>query len=178
MGKTCLNKLQGNVLVNCQIPSHGISDLYLMHVGDVTFSVSEAMVIQTATFVSGSKSYRVEGYKQNIQVTSAVRSTDASNRMDISVMFKMPTSTGNTAINGLNIRCLLAGKFYVMFVNNGGVAFFTGVNSPLECSGIDYDSNSNGQMATVTLSFPEGAAGDYFWGLNDTSKNTIISKSA
>ena len=178
MGKTCLNKLRGNVLVTCQIPSHGISDLYLMYADDVTFSVSEAMVIQTAAFVPGSKSYRVEGYKQNIQVTSAIRSTDVSNRMDISVMFKIPTSTGDTASNGLNIRSLLSGKFYVMFINNGGVAFFTGINSLLECSGFDYDSNSNGQMATVTLSFPDGSAGDYFWSLTDTSKNTIISKSA
>ena len=178
MGKACLNKLQGNVLVACQIPSHGISDLYLMYADDVTFTVSSAAVIQTATFVPDAKSYRVEGYKQNIQVTSAIRSTDASNRMDISVIFKVPTSTGNTASNGLNIRSLLAGKFYAMFVNNGGVAYLTGINSLLECSGFDYDSNANGQLATVTLSFPDGAAGDYFWGLNDTTKNTIISKSA
>lgn len=165
-------------MVTCQMPTHGISDLYLIHAGDATFTASAAAVIQSANFASGAKSYRVEGYKQNIQVTTAIRSTDASNRMDISVIFKIPTSTGNTASNGLNIRSLLAGKFYAMFVNNGGVAFLTGINSLLECSGFDYDSNSNGQLATVTLSFPDGAAGDYFWSLNDTSKNTIISKSA
>ena len=178
MGKTCLDKLTGNTLVSCEIPSHGISDLYLMYADDVTFNVSTAMVIQTAAFVSGAKSYRIEGYKQNIQVTSAIRSTDASNRMDISVLFKIPTSTGNTATNGLNIRSLLAGKFYIMFVNNGGVAFFTGINSLLECSGLDYDSNANGQLATVTLTFPDGSAGDYFWSTSDAAKNTIISKAS
>lgn len=178
MGKTCLNKLPGNILVTCQIPSHGIANLYLIHSDDVSFSSSAAADIQSANFASGAKSYRVEGYKQNIQVTTAIRSTDASNRMDISVIFKIPTSTGNTASNGLNIRSLLAGKFYAMFVNNGGVAFLTGVDSPLECSGFDYDSNSNGQMATVTLSFPDGSAGDYFWGISDAAKNTIISKSS
>ena len=177
MGKTCLNKLRGNTLVSCEMPTHGISDLYLMHVEDVTFTVSENMSIQTADFVPGAKSYRIEGYKQNIQVTSAIRSTDASNRMDISVIFKVPTTTGNTASNRLNIESLLAGRFYVMFVNNGGIAFFTGLNSVLECSGLDYDSNANGQLATVTLTFPDGSAGDYFWGLSDKSSDTIISKS-
>lgn len=178
MGKTCLDKLPGNILVTCQIPSHGIANLYLIHFGDVSFTSSAAMVIQTATFVVAAKSYRVEGYKQNIQVTSAVRSTDVSNRLDISVIFKVPTSTGNTATNGVTIRSLLGGRFCAMFVGNDGVSFVTGVDSPLECSGFDYDSNSNGQLATVTLSFPDGSAGDYFWGVTDAAKNTIISKSS
>ena len=63
-----------------------------MSVNEVTLTFSTSGSILTATFTPGTGSHKVEGYKQNIQVTTAVRAMDASNKMDVSVMFKVPAS--------------------------------------------------------------------------------------
>ena len=94
MSKTCLNKLPGNILVSCEVPVHGISEIYLMHAEDISISIDSGGTISSVSFATGAKSYRIEGYKQNIQVTTATRSMDASNKLDISVMFKLPTFSG------------------------------------------------------------------------------------
>lgn len=173
MSKTCLNRLQGNILVNCTVPAHGISDLYLIHVEDVTLTYSsDATQISSITFAEGTKSYRVEGYKQNLQVTAALRSTDASARFDVSVMFK-----ANLA--GVYAQSITGGKFYVMLVEPGGSGLNTvwGCVSPLECSNVEYDSNANGKMVTYTLSAPDGSAGNIRVATSAAVASTIISKS-
>lgn len=173
MSKTCLNKLSGNILVDCTLPIHGISELYLMHVEDVTFAYSsDATQITTATFASGAKSYKIEGYKQNLQVTSALRSTDASARFDVSVMFK-------TKLAGTYAQSITAGKFYVMLVEpmSSGTNTVWGCVSPLECSNVEYDSNANGKLVTYTLSAPDGSAGNMRVAASAAASSTIISKS-
>lgn len=173
MSKTCLNRLQGNILVNCNVPAHGISDLYLMHVEDVTLTYSsDATQISGITFAEGARSYRVEGYKQNLQVTAALRSTDASARFDVSVMFKV-------TLAGVYAQSITGGKFYVMLVEPGSSSLNTvwGCVSPLECSNVEYDSNANGKMVTYTLSAPEGSAGNMRVVTSAAVANTIISKS-
>lgn len=171
MGKSCLDKLNQSILVDCTIPLVGIKDIYLMHAADVTFVSDVGGNVTGVTFASGAASYKVEGYKQNIQLTTSVLSTDASIKLAVSVIFKMP------AANTYTMKTMLSGRYYVLVVRNSGVAVLVGAQSPLECSGFDYDSNSGAGLATVTLSAPEGSAGNYLTGITSSSISTIISKS-
>ena len=178
MGKTCLNKLAGNTLVTCGIPANGVKDLYLMHAEDVTVTLDAAGDVANTVFAAGTRSYRIEGYKQNIQVTSAIRASDASAKADFSVMFKIPSSESGVAVNVRTERSFMHGRFYALVVLNSSAAYFIGDVSPLECSGLDYDSNANGGLITITLTAPEGSAGNYRRSINRDLTSTIISKSA
>jgi hypothetical protein len=174
MGKGCLNKLSGNVTVNCTIPQVGVKNLYLMHADDVTTTVdSSTLSVLTATFASGGAAILVEGYKQNIQITGAIRTMDASAKMDINVMFKMSRTLPGTIAR---VRSLLSGKFYVLAEYADGTNMFIGYNSPLECSGMDWDSNANAGLITVSLAAPEGSAGNYFMGAAAAAVSSIKSK--
>lgn len=175
MAKGCLNKLSGNITVGCVIPRVGIKNIYLMHVEDVTLTV-EGVAMSTvtdATFARDAAAILVEGYKQNIQLTSSVRAMDASAKLDITVAFKMPMKTDE---DFLRARSLLAGKFYVAVEHNDGTLATVGYTSPLECSGMDWDSNANAGLVTVTLSAPEGSAGNYFMITAPAAMNSIKSK--
>ena len=172
MGKTCLTKLQNSILVGCAIPAHGIKNIYLLHVEDATLTFASDGAIRSVTLASGAKAYKIEGYKQNIQVTTSVRATDASNKMDISVMFKVPSK-----MVGASLR-ILTGRFYVMIESNDMYYYFAGSISPLECSGYDLDLNTNGQLATVTLTAPDGSAGNYLQNVEATAVNTILTNTA
>ena len=175
MAKGCLNKLSGNITVGCTIPQVGIKNIYLIHTEDVTFTVAgiAGSTITAATVASGAVVILVEGYKQNIQVTSSVRAMDASAKLDIAVVFKMPMKSDE---DFLRARSLLAGKFYVAVERNDGTLSTVGYTSPLECSGMDWDSNANAALATITLSAPEGSAGNYFMITAPAAMNSIKSK--
>ena len=69
------------------------------------------------------------------------------------------------------------GMFYVMVVYVRGDSIIVGAASPLECSAMEYDSNANARLVTVTLSDPEGSAGNYFLLADGTVRDSIISKS-
>lgn len=170
MGKICLNKLNSGIAVGCTIPVNGVKNIYLMHTEDVTFTAASWGILTAATFTATGKSYRVEGYKQNIQITSAIRTMDASNKLDISVMFKMPVDT-------TFMRSILTGRFYVMAEYNDLTYSMVGYTSPLECTGMDGDSNANGKLYTVTLTAPDGSAGNYYTPVSPEAVATIISKS-
>lgn len=175
MAKGCLDKLTGNVLVNCDVAPVGVSDLYLIYPEDVTLTLLDAnRQISAIAFATGAKSYRIEGYKQNIQVTAALRTLDASVKYDVSVMFKIPESSPFLGGRFMN------GKFYVLEIPNGSnsSAFnIWGVNVPLECTNIEYDSNAIGKLITVTLSAPEGSAGNNRVTCFAAVKDSIIAKS-
>nr|UVX40068.1 MAG: hypothetical protein [Bacteriophage sp.] len=174
MGKRCLNKLAGGIAVGCTIPRVGVKDIYLMHAGDVSFEYNSGTgLISAATFVGGAKSYKIEGYKQNIQVNCSLRSLDASSAMDSSVTFKVQ----HTATSSDFVNTLTTGRFRVLAVLNSGVNVVLGSTIPLECSAADFDSNANANMITLTLSTPEGSAGSPMLAVLDAVKNTIISKS-
>ena len=174
MGKSCLNKLSGNITAGCTIPQVGVKNIYLMHVEDVTLSASEYVsAILTASFASGAVAILVEGYKQNIQITSAIRTMDASAKLDFSVTFKM-ASRDAAAVS--RVRSLLSGKFYVLAEYNDGTYSFIGYTSPLECSGMDTDSNANAGLTTVTLTAPEGSAGNYLMAVAVAAIDSIKSK--
>ena len=168
MGKTCLTKLSGNILVGCTIPTHGIKNIYLMHTGDMTLTLASDGAIRNVAFATGTKAYKIEGYKQNIQVTTAIRAMDASSKMDISVMFKVPSKQTGTSLR------LLGGRFYVLIESNDMYYYFAGSISPLECSGYDLDLNTSGQLATVTLTAPDGSAGNYLQNVGAEAVNTIL----
>ena len=174
MGKSCLNKLSGNITVGCTIPLVGVKNIYLMHAEDVTLTGdANSTIIVSAVFASGAVAILVEGYKQNIQITSAIRTTDASAKLDFSVMFKLAGRDTNTI---LRVRSLLSGKFYVLAEYNDGTYSFIGHTSPLECSGMDTDSNANAGFTTVTLTAPEGSAGNYLVAVAAAAINSIKSK--
>lgn len=173
MGKSCLKKLSGNITVGCTIPQVGVKNIYLMHAEDVVFTPGgSGLSVVAATFAPGSASILVEGYKQNIQITGAIRTMEASAKMDFNVIFKIPRA-------GLDLRtpAFLYGKFYVLAVFMDGTSEIIGYTSPLECSGVDWDSNANTGLITVTLAAPEGSAGNYLMEPSDTIKDLIISKS-
>lgn len=174
MGNSCLNKLSGNLTVDCTIRPVGVKNIYLMHAEDVTFGPSaDNYAILGATFSPDSSVIRVEGYKQNIQVTGAIRAMDASAKMDINVMFKISRAAdGATA----RVRSLLTGRFYVLVEFADGTRVLVGYNAPLECSGADWDSNANAGLMTVTLAAPEGSVGNYFMSVTEAAANQIKSK--
>ena len=161
--------------MGCTIPQVGIKNIYLIHTSDVTFTVAgiAGSTITAATVASGAVVILVEGYKQNIQITSSVRAMDASAKLDITVAFKMPMKSDD---DFLRARSLLAGKFYVAVERNDGTLSMVGYMSPLECSGMDWDSNANAAFATVTLSAPEGSAGNYFMITSPGAMNSIKTK--
>lgn len=173
MAKNCLNKLASNITVSCTIPRVGVKDIYLMHAGDVTFSYGPTGEILTAVFAASAKSYMVEGYKQNIQVTASLKTTDASARVDTSVTFKVPYFYNTRAF----INAVVSGKFYVLVRFNDNDITVLGDTSPLECSSVDFDSNANAKMATITLASPEGSAGNHARIIAESVANTIVSKS-
>lgn len=173
MGKNCLNKLASNITVGCAIPQTGVRDIYLMHAEDVTFTYNAAGIMMTAVFAGGAKSYKIEGYKQNIQVTASLKNTDASARIDASVSFKIRYDRTSRDF----INTVVSGKFYVLVVFNDGDFTVLGDSSPLECSSADFDSNANAKMATLTLASPEGSAGNHARVVAAEAMATITSKS-
>ena len=173
MGKNCLNKLSGNITVGCTIAPVGVKDIYLMHAEDVTFTYGPMGAITGVAFSGSTKSYKVEGYKQNIQVTASLKTTDASARVDTSVAFKIPYSSSTSGF----INTLALGKFYVLVMFNDGDKKVLGDTSPLECSSADFDSNANAKMITITLASPEGSAGNHVRDTTTSVANEIISKS-
>lgn len=172
MAKNCLNKLASNITVGCTIQQVGVRDIYLMHAEDVTFTYNTARTVLTAVFAENAKSYRIEGYKQNIQVTASLKTTDASARIDSSVSFKLLYNYNTRDF----INSVVSGKFYVLVVFNDGDFTVLGDTSPLECSSADFDSNANAKMASITLASPEGSAGNNARVVAAAAVTTIISK--
>lgn len=170
MAKACLNKLSANIVQSCTIVQNGIKNVYLMYPEDVTFTSGDGYV-GTAAFVAGSKSYLIEGYKQNIQLTTSARVMDASMRLDYSLTFKIPRAASTA------LRAFTTGRFYAMVEYLSGSSVIVGFTCPLECSAIDGDSNANGGMLTITLTAPEGSAGNYPMDVATAAKDTITSKS-
>lgn len=143
-----------------------------MYPDDVAFTFGSGFeYIDTVGFAGSAKSYLIEGYKQNIQLTSSARVMDASTRLDYSLTFKIPLRSTR------HIRAFSTGKFYAMVEFLSGYSILVGATCPLECSAIDGDSNANGGMLTITLTAPEGSAGNYPVEVLAAAKNTIISKS-
>lgn len=174
MAKNCLNKLTSNITVGCTIAPVGVMDIYLMHAEDVTFTIDPITGrISAATFASGTRSYRVEGYKQNIQVNGSLKSLDASATMDASVTFKVQCDPDMADF----VNTMTKGKFYVLVSYNCDFSAILGATVPLECSAADFDSNANAGMITITLATPEGAAGCPMIVPYNAARDTIISKS-
>lgn len=171
MGKGCLYRFNGNIAVDCTIRQVGVKEIYLMHADEVTFTQDVGGNITAVTFASGAVSSKIEGYKQNIQLNTSILSTNASARLAVSVIFKMPTDST------FPMKAILSGSYYALVMRNSGPAVLVGAQAPLECSGFDYDSNSGAGFATVTLSAPEGSGGNYLSGITYPAITTIISKS-
>lgn len=177
MARNCLTTIGAtNILVSCEVPTHGVKNIYLMTTEAVTFTIDAGGVVTAANFTSGHRSYMVEGYKQNIQVTTALRASDASSKLDISVIFKVPHSASGGLTGTTLVNALLARRWYVLVEMNDSSEFIVGDISPLECSGLDWDSNANGLLRTVTLTAPEGSYGNYIREISAAASKSIISK--
>ena len=174
MAKNCLNKLASNITVGCTINPVGVKNIYLMHAEDVTFAFTDnPRRVATVTFANGARSYLVEGYKQNIQVSGSLKSLDAAASMDASVTFKIPHSP-----NDINfVDTITTGRFRVLVLFNNTDQVVLGSTIPLECSAADFDSNANANMITITLATPEGAAGCHMVIPTNAARDIIISKS-
>lgn len=177
MGKTCLNYSGYSIPVDCSIPRNGVNNIYLMFSDLVTLNEASDKSISAVTWSAGARSYKIEGYKQNIQVTTAVRPMDASNKLDISVMFKIPNSLAGSLYGTGFQRAILTHRFYVLVEMNDSSKFMVGSISPLECSGFDMDSNTNGSYRTITLTAPDGSSGNYLVDVAPAAYNDIKSKS-
>ena len=175
MAKNCLNKLSGNITVGCTAQRVGVKEIYLMHSKDVTLGYAANGGLTGVVFADGAKSYLIEGYKQNIQVTASLKTTDASARVDQSVTFKMPYGTGSNTSTTIN--SVASGKFSVLVEFNDGEYTVLGTTVPLECSSADFDSNANARMVTITLASPEGSAGNTAVPVAPAARDLIISKS-
>lgn len=160
--------------MGCTIAPVGVKDIYLMHAEDVTFKFdSSTRRISDVTFASGTRSYLVEGYKQNIQVNGSLKSLDAAASMDASVTFKVQYGPETAAF----VSTMATGKFCVLVRYNSDFSAVLGATVPLECSAADFDSNANAGMVTITLATPEGAAGCPMQVPYNAARDTIISKS-
>lgn len=160
--------------MDCTIAPVGVKNLYLMHAEDVTTTTSaDSTSVNAVSFASGAAAILVEGYKQNIQITSAIRTMDASAKLDINVVFKMPKAQSGTTAR---VRSLLGGKFYVLAEFSNGTFMFIGHTSLLECSGVDWDSNANAGFVTVSLAAPEGSSGNYFMAASAAAVRSIKAK--
>lgn len=172
MAKACLTKLSGNIVQGCTITQNGVKNIYLMYPEDVTFTVGPNNdYIDSAIFQGSAKSYLIEGYKQNIQLTTSARTTDVSLRLDYTLTFKIPRAST------MPLRSFSTGTFYAMVEYLSGSCIMLGTACPLECSAIEADSNVAGGMFTITLTAPEGSAGNYQMDVTTGAKDTIISKS-
>ena len=173
MAKNCLNKLASSITVGCTINPVGVKNIYLMHAEDVTFTfTNNPRRIATAAFANGAKSYLVEGYKQNIQVSGSLKSLDAAASMDASVTFKIPHSPNAISF----VDTITTGRFRVLVLFNNTDQVVLGSTIPLECSAADFDSNANANMVTITLATPEGAAGCQMVIPTNAARDLIISK--
>lgn len=143
-----------------------------MHAEDVTLTYAGAQVSGVA-FAPASTVILVEGYKQNIQVTAAIRAMDASAKLDFGVTFKV---SGHDTEDYLRAHSLLMGRFYVVAEYPNGLNTFMGVQAPLECSGMDWDSNANAGFMTVTLAAPEGSTGNQLMRASTAALASIKSK--
>lgn len=174
MAKNCLNKLAANVTVRCTINPVGVKNIYLMHAEDVTFTFMDSpRRITSVAFAGDTRSYLVEGYKQNIQVNGSLKSLDAAATMDASVTFKIPYSPNAISF----VDTIATGKFCVLVLFNNTDQVVLGSTIPLECSAADFDSNANANMVTITLATPEGAAGCQMVIPTNAARDSIISKS-
>lgn len=174
MGKNCLDKLSGNITVGCTIPQVGVKNLYLMHTEGIALTASESLTtVLSASIAADTRVILVEGYRQNIQITSAIRTMDVSAKLDFSVSFKL---AGRDAAAVSRVRSLLSSKFYVLAEYQDGTYSFIGFTSPLECSGMDWDSNANAGLMTVTLAAPEGSAGNYLMAVAEAAAKSIKAK--
>ena len=143
-----------------------------MYVEDVTLTLSaDTTAVSDIGWATGAKSYRIEGYKQNIQVTTSMLNTEASAKLDVTIQFK-------AALDPILSRRISTGKFFVLTVLPTGASNnLWGLQTPLVCTNIEYDSNANGGLATYTLSAPEGSGGNYYALVSAEVVATIISKS-
>ena len=174
MAKNCLNKLASNITVGCTINPVGVKNIYLMHAENVTFTFTDnPRRIATVAFANGARSYLVEGYKQNIQVSGSLKSLDAAASMDASVTFKIPHSPNAISF----VDTITTGRFRVLVLFNNTDQVVLGSTIPLECSAADFDSNANANMITITLATPEGAAGCHMVIPTNAARDIIISKS-
>ena len=160
MGKTCLSSIAKNFIKECSLKLNGISEMYIVsieHIASVTFAAgSNDTSLATLTMVAGAKSVFVEGYKNAIKATQSLRAGDYQNALAQSITFPVYGSALDASV-----KAVLNGR-YVAFTKSEDLTYRAyGLNGGLEASAVDSDTNTNAGTITVSLSTPEGVAGEY-----------------
>ncbi|WAX17409.1 hypothetical protein PM116P2_00039 [Parabacteroides phage PM116P2] len=160
MGKICLSKISKNFLKDCSLKLNGITEMYLVALSDIesfTFQTDTGdSILATLTIVAGSKTVFVEGYKNAVKATQSIRSSDYQNALAQTITFPV-----YGAVNDAGVKAVLNGK-YVAFTKGEDLTYRAyGLLGGLEASAADSDTNTNAGAITISLSTPEGLAGEY-----------------
>ena len=157
MGKTCLNKNSLAVAYNCDLPVHGVKDIYIIDTEDVEdFSLSrDGLSIEAFSLTADGVSHKIEGFKQNITYTEELVEGDYANFIKPTVTFRKPA---NVDFTGNSFGQTLANRKFVVFVvfNEVGKYSYLGVLNPLVLKGLERDANANGNSTMYTLTTEDG----------------------
>ena len=157
MGKTCLNKNSLAVAYNCDLPVHGVKDIYIIDTEDVEdFSLSQdGLSIEAFSLTADGVSHKIEGFKQNITYAEELVEGDYANFIKPTVTFRKPA---NVDFTGNSFGQTLANRKFVVFVvfNEVGKYSCLGILNPLVLKGLERDANANGNSTMYTLTTEDG----------------------
>lgn len=157
MGKTCLNKNSLAVAYNCDLPVHGVKDIYIIDTEDVEdFSLSQdGLSIEAFSLTGDGVSHKIEGFKQNITYVEELVEGDYANFIKPTVTFRKPA---NVDFTGNSFGQALANRKFVVFVvfNEVGKYSCLGIQNPLVLKGLERDANANGNSTMYTLTTEDG----------------------
>ena len=143
-----------NILVNCELPINGISEMYIISQGAFT-AVLDTMDtrLKSITIPGEAKVVvRVEGFGNALKASETIKAGDYSTGVTQSVTVPL-----QGVINLPQLHGLLNGRFVVFTRNENLQCRVYGYLQGLEASGVESSTDTNGNMATVTLSTPENA---------------------
>lgn len=151
----CLKTIiRNNILVDCALPTNGISEMYIIPYGAFTAELDlSGTSLSTITIPGEDKVVvRVEGFGNALKANETIKAGDYSTGVTQSVTVPVQ---GNRHLHQLH--GLLNGRF-VVFTRSEALQYRVyGYWQGLEASGVESSTDTNGNMATVTLSTPENA---------------------
>ena len=160
MGKICLSKISKNFLKDCSLKLNGITEMYLVALSDIngfTYTASTGeTVLATISLAAGTKAVFIEGYKNAVKATQSIRTSDYQNALAQTITFPVYGS-----VNDEGVKAVLNGKYAAFTKGEDLTMRAYGLLGGLEASAADSDTNTNGGAVTVSLSTPEGLAGEY-----------------
>ena len=146
--------LKNSISVDCGLPINGISEMYILSHGAFTAVLdATGTSLASITIRGGDKVVAlVEGFGNALKANETIKAGDYSTGVTQSVIVPVQGNRHLAQLHGL-----LNGRF-VVFTRNEGLQYRVyGYLQGLEASGMESSTDTNGNMATVTLSTPENA---------------------